>query len=60
EKAKLPVLATVSKSERQAQTDNNIPIKNSKVMGRISLVFFVKIGINLKKITIKVTKGSHK
>jgi hypothetical protein len=43
EKTKSPVLATVSKSERQAQTDNNIPIKSNEVKGRIFVSFFVKI-----------------
>jgi hypothetical protein len=42
EKVKSPVLATVSKSERQEQMDNTIPIKNKRVRGRISFYFFKK------------------
>jgi hypothetical protein len=39
EKVKSPVLATVSKSERQEQMDNTIPIKNKRVRGHF--VFFL-------------------
>jgi hypothetical protein len=42
EKVKSPVLATVSKSERQEQMDNTIPIKKESERTHFVL-FFVKI-----------------